>query len=124
MTSILLVSGSNMPNINSFFSGTIDTSSIVDRQLNFTYDSSGGLPIIISSIVTATTTQINTTLIDYSNYFPDASGYASSIELLFTNPLFYTTLVPPLTVIYNNITYIVNRVMNIDSNIIMLMVPI
>lgn len=124
MTSILLVSGSNMPNINSFLSGPPDASSITYRQLNFTYDPSG-LPIIIGAIQSALTVQTTITQIDYTNYFPPLSPeYATSIETLFTDSSFYTTLVPSLTIIYNSTTYTVNRVMNIGSNIIMLMVPV
>lgn len=124
MTDILLVSGSNMPNINSFINEISNPLNITYRQLNFTYDPSA-LPIIIGAVQSATTVQTTITQIDYTNYFPTLSPeYKTSIETLFTDSSFYTTLVPSLTIIYNSTTYTVNRVMNIGSNIIMLMVPV
>jgi hypothetical protein len=125
MSSMLLVSSPLAPNINLYLGNMLNPNSIVDTELDFTYDIITTLPIIIGTIKTAQTIQNTTTQVDYSSYFPSLdSSDTDSIEILFSNDNFYTPLTSPIKIKYSGNNYLVNKVMYLASNIIMLMVPV
>jgi hypothetical protein len=123
MTNVLLISGPTMPNINSYLGNITNQSSVIYSQLNFTYDPSSSLPIIIGTIQTTPSIQNTITQFDYTGYFPTLTqADYDSLTTLF--PTYSTILSVPINIIYNNIKYMVSNVMYLGSNIIMLMVPV
>lgn len=63
---------------------------------------------------------------DYSSYFSlsDSLINTASIKDLFDNVLFYQSPMYKFNVIYQNTTYLVNKVMNLGCNTIMLLEPL
>ena len=123
----LLISGANVVNINSYL-GNINPTSITARSLEFTNTDPSGNKIIglITYVTTSSQSQSNIIYTDYSGYFPTlvpSSNEASIIDL-FQNTLFYQVLDPILYINYEGTNYTVDKVMNIGSNIIMLMNPV
>jgi hypothetical protein len=120
--SILLFNSINNVNIYAYLEYTQNTTNTQTIEFN----SSDSNKIIITLMDEHNNIiQQKTMFKDYSNYFSFLlPSNDASIKDLFNNELFYQSPSYVFTVIYDGITYSVNKVMNLGSNTIMLLEPL
>ena len=121
--SILLFNSINNVNLHTYLEYIQNTTNTQTIEFN----SSDSNKIIITLMdENNNTIQQKTIFKDYSNYFPVLSlpSNEASIKDLFNNVLFYQSPSYVFTVIYEGITYSVNKVMNLGYNTIMLLEPL